>query len=134
MHGTLLIINFIGRDDITSTSEAPVTLSGQTDNKTLAIIVGVIGAVAVMILLTVIVVLIITYARKSCFQRDENVYDLPDYYARPQPTPIEDMPSRLQTKENVAYDCIEFDRMEDNSAYNVFKLFVCCVKYYNFGR
>ena len=101
-------------------SEAPVTLNGQTDNKTLAIIGGVIGAVAVMILLTVIVVLIITYyARKSCFQRDENMYDLPDYYARPQPPPIEDMPSRLQTRENVAYDCIKFGNMGENSAYNV---------------
>ena len=87
----------------TSMSEAPVTLNGQTDNKTSAIIGGVIGAVAVMILLTVIVVLIITYARKSCFRSDENAYDLPDYYARPQPPPIEDMPSRLQTRENVAY-------------------------------
>ena len=113
---------FIGGEDreTSSMSEAPVTLNGQqTDNKTLAIIGGVIGAVAVMILLTVIVVLIITYARKSCFRSDENVYDLPDYYARPQPPPVEDMPSRLQTKENVAYDCIEFGNMGENSAYNV---------------
>ena len=86
MHGNLLIINFIGRDDITSTSEAPVTLRGQTDNKTLAIIGGVIGAVAVMIFLTVIVVLMIICARKSCFKSDENIYDLPDYYARPRPS------------------------------------------------
>ena len=101
-------------------SEAPVTLNGQTDNKTLAIIGGVIGAVVVMIFLTVIVVFIITYyARKSCIKSDENVYDIPDYNTRPQPPPVEDMPSRLQTKENVAYDCRKFGNMRENSAYNV---------------
>ena len=85
----------------------------------LAIIGGAIGAVNVMIILAVIVVLIIMCARKKCFKVDENMYDLPDYYARPQPPPVEAMPSRLQTKENVAYDSIEFGNIEENSAYNV---------------
>ena len=85
----------------------------------LAIIGGAIGAVAVMIILAVIVILIIMCARKKCFIVHENMYDLPDYYARPLPPPVEDMPSRLQTKENVAYDCIEFGNIEENSAYNV---------------
>ena len=78
----------------------------------LPIIGGAIGAVAVMIILAVIVILIIVVliimcARKKRFKNDENIYDLPDYYARPQPPPVENMPSRLQTKENVAYDCIK---------------------------
>ena len=75
----------------------------------LAIIGGAIGAVAVMIILAVIVILIIVVmcARKKRFKNDENIYDLPDYYARPLPPSVVDMPSRLQTKENVAYDCIK---------------------------
>lgn len=72
-----------------------------------AIIGGVVSLVVVLLLIIITIVLVIYLCTRHGFfgirnNNIENEYDLQD--VTPAPPPVEEMPSRLQVKTNVAYD------------------------------
>ena len=98
------------------TSNAALVADGR--DSTLAVIGGVIGGLAVTVLI-VIAITIVAIAVVVCHRQtnSENTYDLPADYEKPIPPPVDSLPPRLEA--NLAYEQVKSFNMTDNSAYIV---------------
>ena len=80
---------------------------------------GIIGGLAVAVLIVIAIVGILVVIIRRCRNDSENTSDLPVDYRGPTLPPIETLPPRLEV--NLAYEQVKRSdiRMTDNSAYSV---------------
>ena len=83
------------------------------------IIGGVLGALALIIIVVSVTTIVIVMCAKGRHKIIEGTYDLPADYEIPIASPAKAIPPRMEMNVNVAYEQVKSFDMNANSAYTV---------------